>query len=207
MSAFRALSKHTRSLSRTIPARPAPARRVPLALQGARQLAAHEPPPRRARPCPPSTRSSRTARPTPRMSHAGTQTYVVSEPDPADTPYEVPSGAYPTSAPYHNFAQTGAPETAHGAQRSSTSASTAHPTLTRAVPQSDAGVMESAAVRHGEAPGQMRAGSEGGLGLMDASKTTGGEGSLAERNPAPDTPAVAERWSKMGNDNAWKDRK
>ncbi|KAH9838593.1 uncharacterized protein C8Q71DRAFT_705178 [Rhodofomes roseus] len=206
MSAFRALSKHTRSLSRTIPARPAPAR----AFHSPFKVLANSPltsPPAPGSTVSPIYEKQQDSSPDPRMSHAGTQTYVVSEPDPADTPYEVPSGAYPTSAPYHNFAQTGAPETAHGAQRSSTSASTAHPTLTRAVPQSDAGVMESAAVRHGEAPGQMRAGSEGGLGLMDASKTTGGEGSLAERNPAPDTPAVAERWSKMGNDNAWKDRK
>jgi len=48
--------------------------------------------------------------PDPEMSHTGTRTYVVSQPDPADTPYEVPSGAFPTSAPYVNYAGAFAPE-------------------------------------------------------------------------------------------------
>ncbi|KAG6373440.1 hypothetical protein JVT61DRAFT_6593 [Boletus reticuloceps] len=39
--------------------------------------------------------------PEPHLSSSGTRTYVVSEPDPSNTPYQVPSGAYPASAPYH----------------------------------------------------------------------------------------------------------
>lgn len=49
--------------------------------------------------------------PEPKMSHSGTQTYVVSEPDPAHAPYEVPSGAFSTSAPYANFKRTEPPDT------------------------------------------------------------------------------------------------
>lgn len=36
----------------------------------------------------------------PHLSSSGTRTYVVSEPDPSNTPFQVPSGAYPTSTPY-----------------------------------------------------------------------------------------------------------
>jgi len=36
----------------------------------------------------------------PHVSSSGTRTYVVSEPDPSNAPYQVPSGAYPTSTPY-----------------------------------------------------------------------------------------------------------
>ena len=46
----------------------------------------------------------------PFVSGSGTRTYVVSTPDPANTPYEVPSGAYPTSAPYQNYPRTEAPK-------------------------------------------------------------------------------------------------
>ncbi|KAG9315291.1 hypothetical protein JVU11DRAFT_4430 [Chiua virens] len=42
----------------------------------------------------------------PHLSSSGTRTYVVSEPDPSNTPYEVPSGAYPTSSPYVNYGPT-----------------------------------------------------------------------------------------------------
>ena len=36
----------------------------------------------------------------PFLTHAGTRTYVVSEPDATSKHYQVPSGAYPTSGPY-----------------------------------------------------------------------------------------------------------
>lgn len=36
----------------------------------------------------------------PFLTHSGTRTYVVSEPDAASKHYQVPSGAYPTTAPY-----------------------------------------------------------------------------------------------------------
>lgn len=197
MSAFRAVSKHTRSLSRTMQA---PAR----AFHSPFKVLANSPLTSAPAPTAMVYEKQQDASPEPRRSHAGTQTYVVSEPDPAHTPYEVPSGAYPTSAPYASFAAAEAPN--HGTQHSSTSASPAHPTLSRAVPQNESGVMTSGAVRHREALGEMRSGSDGGLGLMDGATTTG-ENRLADRNPSPSDPAVAAKWSKMGNDTAWKDRK
>lgn len=145
--------------------------------------------------------------PEPTTSHSGTRTYVVSEPDTTSKYYEVPSGAYPTSAPYVNFTSTEAPNT-HGAQTSSTSADVlAHP-QTRAAPQHEGGVGESAAVRNSAAPGEMgkRGGSSGGLGLMDKEGTVAGEGELAERNPPP-IGDVAEQFSKQGIKDAWKSRK
>ncbi|KIJ62770.1 hypothetical protein HYDPIDRAFT_75397, partial [Hydnomerulius pinastri MD-312] len=144
--------------------------------------------------------------PEPRVSSSGTRTYVVSEPDPSHTPYEVPSGAYPTSASYVNFVETTAPNP-YGTH-SSASSSAPHPYTTRAVPQNESGVGESAAVRNAEAPGEMgrRGGSHGGLGLMSESSTQAGDGKLADRNPPPDS-RVAPRWSKLGVDQAWKERK
>ncbi|KAG8213039.1 hypothetical protein J3R82DRAFT_11431 [Butyriboletus roseoflavus] len=54
--------------------------------------------------------------PEPHLSSSGTRTYVVSEPDPSNTPYEVPSGAYPTSAPYLNLgASTSTPRAGESA--------------------------------------------------------------------------------------------
>ena len=40
------------------------------------------------------------ASPDPFMNPTGTRTYVVSSPDPTNTPYEVPTGAYPNATPY-----------------------------------------------------------------------------------------------------------
>jgi len=133
--------------------------------------------------------------------------YVVSEPDPSDAPYAVPAGAYPTSAPYVNFPHTEAPD-ARGAPVSSTSPDRAHPTLTRRVPHNETGVGDSAAVRHGEAPGEMgrKGGGRGGTGMMDQASTKEGEGELAERNPPP-IQEVGEKYSKLGLDEAWKARK
>lgn len=42
---------------------------------------------------------------------------------------------------------------------------------------------------------------------MDAASTTKGEGELATRNPQPDDVKVAEKFSALGVDNAWKARK
>lgn len=72
----------------------------------------------------------------PTLSPSGQRTYVVSEPDPQGTPYDVPFGAYPTSAPYRNFAPTEAPKTT---PRSSTSPDLAHPVTTRAASQNPTG--------------------------------------------------------------------
>ncbi|KAH7927911.1 hypothetical protein BV22DRAFT_1005886 [Leucogyrophana mollusca] len=144
--------------------------------------------------------------PDPQISSSGTRTYVVSEPDPSNTPYQVPSGAYPTSAPYVNFKATDAPN--YDGQHSSSSASLPHPHTTGAAPQNEAGVGESAAVRHAGAPGMMgrKGGSHGGLGLMSKAGTKEGNSQLSGRNPSPDSD-VAPKWSKLGVDHAWKERK
>jgi len=47
----------------------------------------------------------------PITSHTGYRTYVVSEPDPSTKHYQVPAGAYPTSAPYTNFTTADEPST------------------------------------------------------------------------------------------------
>ena len=76
------------------------------------------------------------------------------------------------------------------------------------MPQNPAGVKQSSAVRFWEAPGEMQGGSSGGLGLMDQSSTKQGDlGELPSKNPQPDAPGVAEKFSKLGVDNAWKARK
>lgn len=137
----------------------------------------------------------------------GNRTYVVSQPDASASHYEVPSGAYPTSSPYVNYAPSEAPNY-KDAQVSSTSSSLAHEFTTRAVPHHFGGVGASSAVRHATAPGEMgeKGGSFGGLAMMDWEGFTPGEGELAERNPPPDG-AAAEMFSKAGVDGAWKLRK
>lgn len=99
--------------------------------------------------------------PEPHLSSSGTRTYVVSEPDPSNTPYEVPSGAYPTSMPYVDLG-TPNPE----APYSSTGASLHHPYNTRTVE-------ESAEIRNTKVPGEIgrSGGSHSGIGLMDAAGT------------------------------------
>ena len=143
----------------------------------------------------------------PFTSSSGQRTYVVSTPDPANTPYEVPSGAFPTSAPYQNYTRTEAPAPS-GAQFASTSTGFAHP-LTNKVPRNESGVGESASVRYREAQGELhaRGGSYGGQGLADPAGTQKGpEGELPDVNPPP-LFEHAERFSKAGVDNAWKERK
>ncbi|KAL7279117.1 hypothetical protein PYCCODRAFT_1431457 [Trametes coccinea BRFM310] len=138
---------------------------------------------------------------------SGHRTYVVSQPDPANTPYEVPYGAYPTSAPYQNYARTDAP-VPEGAQHASTAPGLAHP-ITQKVPRNEAGVGESAAIRHREAPGEMhaRGGSYSGQGMADPAGTQKGNGGeLPDVNPPP-LFEHAEKFSKAGVDNAWKERK
>ena len=145
----------------------------------------------------------------PTTTHGGYRTYVVSEPDSSYKHYQVPAGAYPTSAPYINFNATAAPDTA-GVEYSSTGGELlAHGFTTRAARHHSGGVGESAAVRFKAAPGEMgaRGGSYGGVGMMDREGTMDGTGKLGERNPQPDDPNVAETFSKAGLDGAWKLRK
>ncbi|CCM04240.1 uncharacterized protein FIBRA_06407 [Fibroporia radiculosa] len=213
MSALRAFSKHARSLSRTsLSSRPSSISSIRAFHSPFKSLSDS---PLTSPPHPSSTVSTLYEKqldhsPDPQLSSAGTHTYVVSEPDPAHTPYEVPYGAYPTSAPYQNFpaadgADGEAPRTS--SSTASTSHTLAHP-LTSALPQNPSGVMESSAIRHGTAPGEMhqRGGSHGGLGMMDMMGTKS-KGTLVDRNPPPDSPGVAEKFSKQGVDNAWKERK
>jgi len=207
MSAFRAIASHSRPLTRTINGVSSNAHRAfhsPFAV-----LSTSSPltsPPAPSSNAGPLYEKQHDHSPEPQLNPTGNRTYVVSAPDPSNTPYEVPSGAYPTSAPYQNYTRTEPPESR---PRASTSPSFAHPTLTQNVPRNDSGVKESAAVRFREAPGELhqKGGSNGGLGLMDAKTTIPGKGELASRNPAPDRPEVAERFSALGNDKAWKERK
>lgn len=144
----------------------------------------------------------------PTVTSSGYRTYVVSEPDQSSRHYQVPAGAYPTSAPYENFHATTAPKT-ENIQLSSTSADIlAHGFTTRAAPQNRSGVGHSSAVRHASAPGEMSVlgGSYGGASMMDKEGTIAGIGSLAARNPPPDG-NVAEKFSRAGLDGAWKLRK
>lgn len=138
---------------------------------------------------------------------SGSQTYVVSEPHPADKRYGVPSGAYPTSAPFQNFTGTEKPE---HEPISSTSSQSAHPATTRAVPHNESGIGESSAVRHATAPGEMgkRGGGRGGLRMMDPAGTKKpSDAELASRNPPPSFGEETEKFAKAGVDEAWKLRK
>ncbi|KAJ3572561.1 hypothetical protein NP233_g3013 [Leucocoprinus birnbaumii] len=142
----------------------------------------------------------------------GNRTYVVSQPDASASHYEVPSGAYPTSSPYVNYAPAKEAPNYNAAQVSSTSASLlAHELTTRAVPCHFGGVGASAAIRYAMAPGEMgeMGGSYGGMGMMDSKGvvTPREDFDLGERNPPPDMKGVAEMYSKAGLDEAWKLRK
>ncbi len=82
--------------------------------------------------------------PKPQEEVNGSRTYVVSTPDPANTHYEVPSGAYHSSAPYNNPEATEPPAYE---MDSSTGLTPEHPNLTKRVPRNEDGVGESASVR------------------------------------------------------------
>lgn len=121
----------------------------------------------------------------------------------------MPAGAYPTSAPYINFAATDEPNTKDVQYTSTGGEQIAHGFTTRAVSHHYGGVGESSAVRYASAPGEMgaRGGGYGGINLMDKEGTVDGQGGpQIERNPQPDGNA-AEKFSKAGVDGAWKLRK
>ncbi|GJE94766.1 hypothetical protein PsYK624_109380 [Phanerochaete sordida] len=134
-STLRAVSKHSRTLSRSLAA-PSQTRafHTPFAVLYAAQPLAHstpQPPPHEFAPLYEKQVES-TAAPT--LSPAGHRTYVVSEPDPRASKYEVPYGAYPTSAPYVSYAPADAPLTG---PRSSASSDLAHPVTTRAASEGE----------------------------------------------------------------------
>lgn len=204
-SIFRSLTRHSRTLSQRTTPTVAPSVRFfhsPfVALNSASSPLTK--PPSESSTASPHYEKQHDHSPDPQISHSGTQTYVVSEPDPAHAPYEVPSGAFPTSAPYVNFTPT---ERLEHAPMSSTGSQPAHPYTTRAVPRNESGVGQSAAIRHRQAPGE-KGGSFGGLDVMSKQGTEKGDAELAERNPQPDAHEVAGKFSKLGVDEAWKHRK
>jgi len=129
------------------------------------------------------------------------KTFVVSHPEHRDTPYEVPSGAFPNSDPYSEYKRTDAPAPT---TPSSTSSAAAHPNTTNRVPHTDEQYPygSSSAVRHKAALGEHAKGADGGLGLQDGGSVKAGNGELASRNRWPD-----EEQGKLGNKEAWTTRR
>ena len=113
--------------------------------------------------------------PEPITTYSGTRSYVVNEPDPADSKYEIPTGAYHSTASYEKSREVKYEEHRRG-EGSSSSSELAHPATTKRVPRHEGGVGESSAVRSGSSPGEMgeRGGGGGGLGLMDKEGTEEG---------------------------------
>jgi hypothetical protein len=124
----------------------------------------------------------------PITTFSGTRSYVVNEPDPADSKYTIPTGAYHSTAPYEKLREV--KHEGYGRERgleegSSSSSEFAHPVTTKRVPRHEGGVGESAAVRAGSSPGSMgeRGGGDGGLGLMDKEGTKEGVDWVLESGP------------------------
>jgi len=138
--------------------------------------------------------------PEPVTSHSGSQTYVVSEPDPQDKRYKVPSGAYASTSPYESQKPAESP---NAGPSSSSSTSPAHPKTTASAPHNESGIGSSSAVRFRSAHGEMQDGSDGGLGLMDGKTKNLKQDGLEERNMGP----KGEEEGKMGLKEAWKHRK
>ena len=124
----------------------------------------------------------------PITTYSGTRSYVVNEPDPADSKYEIPTGAYHSTAPYEKLREV--KYEGYGGEKgvregSSSSSEVAHPVTTKRVPRHEGGVGESAAVRFASSPGEMgkRGGGDGGLGLMDKEGTKEGVDWVLEGEP------------------------
>jgi hypothetical protein len=105
----------------------------------------------------------------PFLTHAGTRTYVVSEPDATSKHYQVPSGAYPTSG--------------HVGSVPSESSS-ARPTTMHTTTRNEDGIGESSAIRSESVP------EESGNSLVEGDEQRG------SRNSAPITPqgGLANAW-------------
>jgi hypothetical protein len=110
------------------------------------------------------------------------------------------SGAYASTSPYEKQPTATQPKE----NNSSTSASQAHPTTTKYAPKNASGVGSSSSVRFRSAPGEMKDGSDGGLGLMDKASTQNLEQKgMASRNPQPN----GEEEGRLGLNEAWKYRR
>jgi len=121
----------------------------------------------------------------PFTTHSGTRSYVVNEPDPADSKYEIPTGAYHSTASFEKSEEVKY-EGGVG-EGSSTSSETAHPVTTKRVPRLEKGVGASAGVGSGSSPGEIRqkGGGDGGSELMDKEGTKEGVDWVLESEPPP----------------------
>jgi len=143
--------------------------------------------------------------------------YVHATPDATTTAqeYDTPGTAYPTAYPYSDTPRAVQPNDPRLAalsnsrqNPSSTSASPAHPLLTKKVPTNESGIGESAAVRFRSAPGEMgaRGGGDGGLGLMDKAGMKKGEMGELEDINRPPIQEIAVEIGRKGL-GGWKERK
>jgi hypothetical protein len=100
----------------------------------------------------------------PVTTYSGTRSYVVNEPDPADSKYEIPTGAYHSTASYQKSKEVkyeGYGGERGVKERSSSSSELAHPVTTKRV----------------------RGGGDGGLDLMDKEGTKEGVDWVLEKKP------------------------
>lgn len=84
--------------------------------------------------------------PEPFTTHSGARSYVVNEPDPADSKYEIPTGAYHSTAPYEKSKEAKYEGVKEG---SSTSSEAAHPVTTKQVPRHEGGLMDKEGTKEG----------------------------------------------------------
>lgn len=110
----------------------------------------------------------------PFTTYSGTRSYVVNEPDPADSKYEIPTGAYHSTASYEKL--EGVKYEGYGGEKGSSSSSElAHPITTKRVPRHEGGV--------GSSPGEMGQRGGGDGGLMDKEGTKEGIDWVLENEP------------------------
>lgn len=74
----------------------------------------------------------------PITTFSGTRSYIVNEPDPADSKYEIPSGAYHSTAPYERLKEV--KYEGDEGERSSSSSELAHPVTTKRALSGDGGL-------------------------------------------------------------------
>jgi hypothetical protein len=86
----------------------------------------------------------------PFLTHAGTRTYVVSQPDATSKHYQVPSGAYPTSTPYVNSVASEPDAQARAA-------------ATGTVARNEGGIEDSSATSIGQGDGQRELGNSAAI--------------------------------------------
>ena len=88
----------------------------------------------------------------PFTTHSGTRSYVVNEPDPADSKYEIPTGAYHSTASYQKLEEVkyeGYGGERGVKERSSSSSELAHPVTTKRVRDGGLGSMDKEGTKEG----------------------------------------------------------